>query len=354
MSGSVERVELAPGYSAARVVNGCWQLSAGHREAALDAGDVVDGWLRLADAGFTSFDCADIYTGVEELLGRFLGAWRARGGDPGAIQIHTKYVPDADELAGLTKARVEAIVDRSLTRLGVERLDLVQFAWWNYSVPGWVEAAFWLEELRQAGKIRHLGATNFDVPRLRDILDAGVDLVAHQVQYSLLDRRPENGMAALCGERGVQLVTYGSLGGGFLSERWLGAEESRALDNRSLVKYRLIVEEFGGWKLYQSLLRELDRIAGIRGATMASVATRWVLGRPGVGSVIVGARDDRHLEENRALGSLRLTPDDLEALNSLLAQSRGPAGDTFDLERDPEGPHSAIMWKNLNRGGAAR
>ncbi len=349
MSDAVERVELAPGYSIARVINGCWQLSAGHRREEPDPDRVVAAWRRLAEAGFTTFDCADIYTGVEELLGLFLRRWRADGLDPDAIQIHTKYVPDADELAGLSRARVEAIIDRSLERLGVERLDLVQFAWWDYAIPGYVEAAGWLEELRQAGKIRHLGATNFDVPRLREMLDAGIEVVAHQVQYSLLDRRPENGMVELCRERGLRLLTYGSLAGGFLSERWLGAVEPEIPENRSLVKYRLIIEELGGWELYQDLLRAAGEIAGAHGVTLGNVASRWVLDRPRVGAVIAGARNDDHLEENLRLFSLRLTESDLDGLASVIAAAAGPGGDTFGLEREPGGPHSAIMWKNLNR-----
>jgi aryl-alcohol dehydrogenase-like predicted oxidoreductase len=347
---SAGRFELAPGYSVSRVLNGCWQLSAGHQSRPLEEGAVLDGWMRLAEAGFTTFDCADIYTGVEELLGRFLSRWRQAGHDPQSIQIHTKYVPDLDQLPSLSRDRVEAIVDRSLRRLGVECLDLVQLAWWDYSIPGWVEAAGWLDELRRAGKIRCLGATNFDTPRLEEILEAGIDLVAHQVQYSVLDRRPENGMSQLCSRHGTSLLCYGSLAGGFLSSRWLGtAPPEEPLDNRSLVKYRLIVEEFGGWSLFQELLGELAAIAGQRGTTLSSVAARWVLDRPAVAGVIAGARDAAHLDENLALLELCLNDRDLERLAVVIARSAGPGGDTFGLERLPDGPHSSIMWKNLNR-----
>ena len=348
MSEAVERVELAPGYTVARVINGCWQLSAGHQSASLDLDAVLDGWQRLADAGFTTFDCADIYTGVEELLGRFMSRWRDRGGDPAAIQIHSKYVPDLDDLAGLTRSHAEAIVARSLARLGVERLDLVQLSWWDYSIPGYVEAAGWLDELRQAGKIRLLGATNFDVPRLREVLDAGVPIATHQVQYSLLDRRPEHGMAELCRERNVQLLTYGSLAGGFLSERWLGARDPTELENRSLVKYRLVVDESGGWPLLQELLAALETIAARHGATLANIATRWVLDRAGVGAIIAGARNAAHLAENLKLAELRLSAIDEALLSEIVGRAAGPDGDTFGLERLPDGRHSAIMRKNLN------
>jgi len=153
----------------------------------------------LADAGLTTFDCADIYTGVETLFGRFRSHYRTRRGeDAPPIHVHTKCVPDRGSLATLTRAEITRTIDRSLRRLAMERLDLVQFAWWDYDHPGWLDVAGWLVDLQRAGKIRHLGATNFDVPRMSAMWEAGVRFVVHQVQYSILDRRPEHGMAAWC------------------------------------------------------------------------------------------------------------------------------------------------------------
>ena len=193
----MDQVEIVPGYEVPRIIAGLWQLSEGHRREPRRRADVMDLLARLVDAGFTVFDCADIYTGVEELLGEFRARYRAEQGSvaAGRLRIHTKFVPDRDALAALDRSYVERIIDRSLCRLGVERLDLVQFAWWDYAVPGYVETALWLDELRRAGKIRLLGATNFDVPHLGEIVEAGVPIATQQVQYSLLDRRPENGMA---------------------------------------------------------------------------------------------------------------------------------------------------------------
>ena len=118
---------------------------------------------RFVDAGITTFDCADIYTGVEALIGEWLKRRGARGAAV-PVQVHTKYVPDLDRLPTHSRADVVRGVDRSLARLGVERLDLVQLHWWDYDVPGYVDAAAWLDELRRAGKIRHVGLTNFDQP----------------------------------------------------------------------------------------------------------------------------------------------------------------------------------------------
>jgi aryl-alcohol dehydrogenase-like predicted oxidoreductase len=342
---AVPRIELAPGYDVARIIHGGWQLSAGHRPQGVGAAAALRTLSRLADAGFTTFDCADIYTGVEELLGRFLAGRR-----PGSIQVHTKLVPDADVLASISKGYVERIVDRSLTRLGVERLDLVQFHWWDFAVPGWVETAAWLDELRRAGKIRLLGVTNFDVPHLEEVLDAGVEVVSNQVQYSLLDRRPERGMADLCARRGLRLLCYGTLAGGFLSGRYLGrGEPEEPLANRSLVKYRLIVDEFGGWPALQELLAALDVVAKKHAAGIAAVATRWTLDRPGVGAAILGVGRSDRLAEALRVFDLRLDAQDHQRLDQVLEQHPGPEGDVYSVERVPGGRHAAVMRTRLNR-----
>lgn len=364
--GSVPRVELAPGYSVPRVIHGAWQLSEGHGSgppagpgAAATGGEArreaVQGLLRLAEAGFTAFDCADIYTGVEALLGEVLRAWRRRSGETAApeLQVHTKLVPDLDALPGLDRRYVERVVDRSLGRLGVERLDLVQLHWWDYAVPGYVDAAGWLDDLRRAGKLRCVGATNFDARHLAEILDAGVPVVSNQVQHSLVDRRPEGALAELAAERGVALLGYGTLAGGFLSARWLGAPEpagpATELPNRSLTKYKLIVEEFGSWELFQELLVALARIGERHGASLSTVALRAALDRPGSAAAVLGASGARHLSDTLRAFEIALDEDDRAALEAVLEKSRGPSGPVYALERDRTGPHGRIMRYDLNR-----
>ena len=234
----------------------------------------------------------------------------------------------------------------------------MQFAWWDYGVPRYVDAALALADLRRAGKIRHIGATNFDVTRLREIVDAGVPLIAHQVQYSVVDRRVASGMTAFCEERGIALLTYGSLLGGFLSERHVGVEAPAApLENRSLTKYKLIIDEFGEWALFQELLATLRGIAQKHGASIASVALAWVLDRPGVAAAIVGARHGRHLDSTLAAVSLELDDDDRSAVDAVLARGKGPSGPFYAIEREVGGPHAGIMRYDLNRdqdAGSAR
>ncbi len=339
------RTTLAPGYDISRVLKGGWQLAGGH--GAVDAEAAMADTDRYVDAGITTFDCADIYTGVEELIGRWR---RTRPAAAARIQVHTKYVPDLDRLKAHSRADVARGVDRSLQRRGADRLDVVQLHWWDYDVSGYVDAAVWLDELRQAGKVRHIGLTNFDRQRLAEIVSAGVPIVSHQVQYSVLDRRPAAGMADDCATRQIGMLCYGALAGGFLSERWLGASApAGSLENRSLTKYRLIIDEFGGWPLFQRLLQVLRDVGARHGAGIGAVAMRWVLDQPAVAGVIVGVRHAGHLASITSARSLRLTAEDRDAIAAVQAHATGPAGDVYALERTKGGTHASIMRYTLNR-----
>ena len=346
MTHPVETTLLAPGYRIPRIVRGGWQLAGGH--GAVDRERAVAEIGAFVAAGLNTVDGADIYTGVEALYGDFNARRQTQGLPP--LQVHTKCVPDFDDLPRVDAAYIRRIVDRSLQRLNVERLDLVQFHWWDYGVPGCVEAAQALAALQREGKIAHLGGTNFDTPHTVAMLDAGVPLVGMQVQYSLLDRRPAARLVPMGQARGVQLLCYGTLAGGFFSERWLGAAEPGAeLTNRSLIKYKLVIDDFGGWDAFQALLGALKLIGDRHGVGISTVATRWVLDQPDVAAAIVGARYADHLDGTLAVFGLRLGARDHALLAPLLAAHPGPDGDAYTLERDKAGRHGRIMKYNLNK-----
>lgn len=345
-----ELFQLRPRYEISRVIRGGWQLAGGH--GTIDRNTAVADLAAFCEAGIFTFDCADIYTGVEELIGEFRNMYRkSHGADALArLKVHTKFVPDLDILPVITKAHARGVIEKSLRRLRMERLDLVQLHWWDYAIPGCVQTALWLKELQQEGKINLIGGTNFDTPHTAELLDAGVPLASMQVQYSLLDARPEHGLIDLCSKNNVNLLCYGSVAGGFLSDAWLGrAEPVPPFENRSLTKYKLIIDDFGGWALFQNLLGVLRTIAGRHGVDIATIASRAVLDRVQVGAVIIGARNRSHLPANLAIMQLRLTPADHAEIEAVLAQRRGPEGDTFTLERDRSGRHGSIMKYNLNK-----
>jgi aryl-alcohol dehydrogenase-like predicted oxidoreductase len=340
----IPQLALAPDYAISRLIKGGWHLAGGH--GAVDPATARRDMARFVEAGVTTFDCADIYTGVEELIGRFRRECPALAT---RLRVHTKFVPDLDRLADADAGYVESIVDRSLARLGVERLDLVQFHWWDYAVPRYVDVALELERLRRKGKIDRIGVTNFDVARLAEIVAAGVPVFAHQLQYSLLDARPAGSMTDYCRRHGIALLCYGTVAGGFLSERWRGvAEPTGPLPNRSLTKYKLIIDDFGGWDRFQALLGILDGIARRHDCDIASVATRAMLERPAVAAVIVGATSAAHLPAHRRIGEIRLEDGERAELDALTAESPGPCGEVYALERDRTGRHGRIMKYNLN------
>ncbi|MCE7997118.1 MAG: aldo/keto reductase [Roseivirga sp.] len=345
----MERIELQPGYSISRVIKGGWHLAGGH--GSIDEPQAIEDMHAFVKAGITTFDCADIYTGVEELIGKFLKQYHAQftAGELPAVQIHTKYVPDYDKLASLSFADTQRVIDRSLKRLGVERLDLVQFCWWDYQFPKYVEAATHLAELQRQGKIRHIGVTNFDAAHLTEIVEAGVSIASNQVQYSVLDHRPEKDMEPLAVAHNIPFLCYGTVAGGFLSDRYLGAPDPKApLENRSLIKYRLIIDEFGGYGSFQNALQTLRILADKYQVGIAEVASRYILQKPKVGGVIIGVRNRNHLAALQQLSGFELQQEDMGIIRQLVAKSAGPNGHVYDLERDKEGKHGRIMRYNLN------
>ncbi|MBX9928121.1 MAG: aldo/keto reductase, partial [Gemmatimonadaceae bacterium] len=303
----IPRIEIALGLSISRILTGLWQVADQERDGrAFDAAKAVQAMRPYVDAGFTTFDMADHYGSSEELVGRF----RTEPGAP-PTQLLTKWVP---EPGPLTKADVRAAVDRARTRMQVEAIDLLQFHAWSYADPAWIDAMIWLDELRQEGAIRALGLTNTDTAHLRLLVESGIPIATNQLCFSLLDQRAAGAMAQYCTARGVKLLAFGTLAGGFLTDRWLGAPEPDwdALTTWSQMKYGRFIRTAGGWTRFQALLRTVRTIADRHGVSIANVACRAILDAPAVAGVIVGARlgERAHLEDNQRITSLVLTDAD--------------------------------------------
>lgn len=346
---SVEYTELRPGHRMSRILKGGWQLGGDH--GPVDPAQAIADMEAFIDAGITTFDCADIYKGVEEMIGTFIADLRNRRGAEVAdrVVIHTKLVPDLTRLADIRPDEVQAIVDRSLQRLQIDQIPLVQFFWWDMALGNAVEALEVLKDCQKQGKIANLGTTNWDADVMDRFIDAGFDIASAQVQYSLLDRRAAGRFADWGAKRDVQIICFGVLAGGFLTDAWLGkADPGYQFENRSLIKYRLIIDEFGPWDLFQALLRTLRGVADRHGVSIASVATRWMLDQPQVAGTIIGARYARHLPQTLEAFGFALDASDRAAIDAVLTQSAGPKGPIFGLEGDRSGRHGRIMKYNLN------
>lgn len=345
----MERATMGDGYAISRIIKGGWHLAGGHGK--IDEAQAVREMYAYMEAGVTAFDCADIYTGVEDLIGAFRRDAKAAGRSDllDRLKVHTKCVPDLDKLATIQKADVEATIDRSLKRLDAERLDLVQFHWWDLEVPRYLEAASWLSEFQAAGKIDRLGTTNFNTDCMIALDEAGFDMTSIQMQYSLIDRRPQKRMIDFCTAQGIGVLCYGTVAGGFLSDKWLGVPEPTGeLENRSLTKYKLIIDDIGGWDVFQSFLRLLREVADKHDTDIASVAMRAMLMEPHVTAVIVGVRHVGHLARHAKVFDVALDEDDLARINAAIAAHDEVDGDVYDVERDRHGRHGRIMKYNLN------
>ena len=223
--------------------------------------------------------------------------------------------------------------------MGVETLDLLQFHWWDYEDPAYLEALTHLASLREAGKIKHLALTNFDTAHMQTITEHGIRIVSNQVQYSLIDLRPEVRMVPFCQEHNITLLTYGTLCGGLLSEAYLGQPEPRSavLHTASLRKYKQMIDAWGGWALFQELLQVLKQIADQHGVSLANVAVRAILDRPSVAGVIVGVRlgITDHRTDNARVFEFALTSEDHARIQAVLGKSRdlyhsiGDCGDEY-------------------------
>jgi diketogulonate reductase-like aldo/keto reductase len=207
------------------------------------------------------------------------------------------------------------------------------------------------------GKVRHVGVTNFDAPALEAALASGLRIISNTVQYSILDQRPVGALTDACLQHNVTLLCYGTLLGGFLTDRWLGekAPDPRAFTSASeekvrsrswswswgcsvldpnnrrrphrpplhstfvllcmyVFQYYQMLRAWGSWEQFQELLAELKAVARKHRSSIAHVALRWVLDRPAVGSVMVGTRLGyvEHLQENKQVLALQLSNADRE------------------------------------------
>lgn len=329
-------LQFTPDLRIIRVLNGMWQVSGAH--GAIDPQAAVKQMVAYHDAGFTTWDLADHYGPAEDFIGAFRRQMVAERGEEAlaGIQAFTKWVPRPGQI---TRQTVEAAVAMSLRRMGVETLDLLQFHWWDFENPAYLDALSHLADLQQQGKIRHLALTNFDTEHLRMIVERGIHIVSNQVQYSLIDRRPQVRMAAYCQEHGIRLLAYGALGGGLLSEKYLWRNEpgKAALTTASLIKYKQMVDTWGSWELFQELLVTLKRVAERHNAGIANVAVRYVLDCPEVAGVIVGARLGmaEHIADTARVFALQLDNEDIAQIEDVLVRGAdlyqliGDCGDEY-------------------------
>jgi diketogulonate reductase-like aldo/keto reductase len=219
------------------------------------------------------------------------------------------------------------------------RLDLLQFHTWNYADPIWWDCLFWLQELKQEGLICQLGLTNVDTPHLRMVVNSGIEIVSNQVCFSLLDQRAKQGMTELCLQHGIKLLAFGTIAGGFLTERWLGKPEPELYELSSWpqMKYKRFIDAAGGWQVFQELLHRVDHIAQKLGVSMANIVCRYILEEPAVGGIIIGAHlgQTEHIQNNLRIFQFSLDESSRSKIRDMLAKLKPIPGDCGDEYRKP-------------------
>lgn len=280
---------------------------------------------RYVGAGGTLIDTADVYSaGVSEQM---VGRWLADRDDRDGLVIATKgRFPVGDGAGpngqGASRAHLWRALDASLTRLGVDVIDLYQVHCWDPATP-LEETLATLDAMIASGRVRYVGLSNVTGWQLqRAVLLARTNgwtvPVTLQPQYNLLDRGIEYEVLPVCELEGIGLLPWSPLGGGWLTGKYardarpegatrLGEDPDRgveAFDARNTTRTWDIVDE-------------VTTIAGAHGVSPAQVALRWVADRPQVASVILGARTVDQLEDNLGAADLELTPEQTARLDEV-------------------------------------
>lgn len=311
-----------------RILNGMWQVAGGHGQ--IDSESAVTDMGKYQDSGVTTWDLADIYGPAESLIGKF----RDKVGNN--FQALTKFVPNPGPMSN---SIVSYYIDQSLEKMKTDCIDLLQFHWWDYNDSSYLDAMNNLSKLQNEGKIKNIGLTNFDTERVKIMKEQGHNIVSNQVQYSILDQRPDRIMAPFFAKHGIKILSYGTLLGGFFSEKYIGVDEPHRgdLTTSSLQKYKNMIDAWGGWQLFQELLSVLNNIAEKHNCSIANIATRFVLDKPQIAGVIIGARlgITEHREDNAKVFDVKLDSQDISLIDSITAKSN----DLFDVIGDCGGEY---------------
>ena len=317
------------------VIIGLWQIADIERKnATFNPASVVENMEAYLDADLNFFDMADHY-GSAEIIAGLLYKKRKEEGKSLPV-LATKWVPKPGHNS---KDIVKDAVTLALNRLQVDQLDLLQFHAWDYSDPSWIETLFYLDELRKEGYIKALGVTNMDTVHLKMAIDSNIPIVSNQISHSLFDQRAVHKMIPYCLENQIRVLCYGTVAGGFFSNKWLGKVEPSIEDlpTWSLMKYKRFQEEVCDWKQFQDLLEQLDVISKKLDLSIAQLASLYINEEFHCNSVIIGARlgELEHITENKQVSNMSLDEESKGAIAALINEFKSVNGDCGDEYRYP-------------------
>ncbi len=295
---------------------GTWEMSTtmyGH----IDVGEAAKAVNMAIDRGITLFDTAEVYGPYhsEELLAQALGGRRNE------IVLVTKVgfdYNDTPSVVGLNSKK-DHIIERTegcLRRLNTDYVDLMLIHWPDHDTPI-EETMEGLEELKQSGKIRHYGVSNFDIDMMQECQQYG-QIAANQVGYHMFDRRMESRVLPWCMANGVGYMAYGSLAFGLLTGAFAPEHTFEEGDwRRNGTAFNLPLFERERFRQEVEICNRLVELADGYGKTVAQLALAWVLDHPGVTTALVGMRNERELEENVAATDWKLTEEIRTGINAI-------------------------------------
>ena len=283
---------------------------------------------RAVATGINFIDTADVY-GQDGLSERVMGDWMAQSGNRNELVIATKFrfaMPgqgDANK-SGASRYRIIKCVEDSLRRLKTDRIDLYQIHMQDITTPE-EETLRALDDLVSSGKLLYIGCSNYAAYRLADALwisrvNSFAKFVTLQAQYSLVVRDLEREHVPLCRTHQLGILTWSPLAGGFLSGKYRQGEAPPSGTRMAQWKSRWAgFDNERNWKI----LAAVDVVAKAVQASASQVALAWLLSKPTVSSVIFGARDVAQLDDNVAAVDLKLSVEQLKALDDASAFDLG-------------------------------
>ena len=328
---TLQKIKLADDLEISRIINGLWQISEDFSPTNNE--QITNSMLDYHNAGFSTWDLADSYGFAENYIGnlkKFCNENNLSSKSENIRCLFKIYSRSKFE----TSDELEKNIRQSLDRMHSNYLDLLQFHCWDYDKVDYLKIFEYFTMFQDMKIINHLGVTNFDTKHLELLKDNNFEIVSNQIQYSLIDSRPQSVMENFCKQNNVKIIAYGTLCGGFISENFLGKPEpsNNELSNPSLLKYKKFIDNWGGWNLFQNLLSTLYEISSTYGVSIANVATRYILDKPNVAGVILGTRFgiNNHINENLSLENFNFTSDENKKIDEVLKNSN----DLFSLIGD--------------------
>ena len=317
---------------------GYWELVGGLDQPA--ARRLVDAAL---EAGVNFFDSADVYSygQSEELLGTALRGKRDKV--VVATKVRGRMSPEIND-AGLSRHHIIRSCEASLQRLGTDYLDLYVVHSFDFMTP-LEETLSALDDLVRQGKVRYLGCSNYFAWQLMKALAVSEKhhrekFVSLQAYYSLVARDLELELAPLCQDQGLGITPWSPLAGGFLTGKYPRGAKGPEDGRRSKERQSFI--QIDDDKAY-GILAEVQRIASARGVSAAQVSLNYLLRKPAVSSVIIGATKPEQLQDNLKTTEWTLTAEEVAALDAVSAPPRLYPGWMLEFTRlDRENPKMVL------------